>query len=374
MIEIFGKGRPMKILLSISFLIIAISIYVLMHYYVYHRITVDLDLRPPLTHYLKILFILLGLTFIAGEFLNRIYSLKFLLIAGSVWLGVLCISVSFFLLKDILNILISQHNRALAITALFLIAGSSVFAVLNAVRPPVIREVRVKISGKNLKSSRMTLVQLSDIHLNSATSPKQVRDIVTQVNACQADLIVITGDLMDAHVCRIKDFIGTLGKMKARYGIYAVTGNHEFYNGMGNFLELCKTLGIRFLNNEGVIVDGRLNLAGINDLTGKNYPGYAPDLAKALKGLDPGRPTVLLHHQPLGFPEAAGQGVDLQLSGHIHNGQLPPIYPLVYILYKYPYGLYSYKNSFINTTAGTGTWGPPMRLFSRSEIVKIILE
>lgn len=364
----------MKIIFAILFLVIASSVYALMHYYVYHRITVDLDVRPPLSHCLKILFILLALTFLAGEILNRVTPLKFLLAAGSVWLGVLCISVTLFLIKDILNILISQHNRALAITTLCFIAAASVYAFINAAQGPVIKEIRIKPGRKDLKSSGMTIVQLSDVHLNSAMPLKKIADLVEKVNACRADLIVITGDLLDAHVCKMKDFCEALKGMKARYGVYAVTGNHEFYNGIGHFIELCKTANIRFLNNEGTVIDGRLNLAGINDPTGKRYPGYAPDLAKALKGLDRNKPTVLLHHQPLDFQKAARQGVDLQLSGHIHKGQLPPVYPLVYILYQYPYGLYSYKDSFIYTTAGTGTWGPPMRLFSRSEIVKIILE
>ncbi|MDD5066677.1 MAG: metallophosphoesterase [bacterium] len=364
----------MKLISFLIFIIIALSVYFSMHYYVYHRLVIDLNLSGRPVLYLKIFLLVMGLSFFAAEFLSRAYTVKSLIYTGSVWLGILSISVSFFLLKDILNIFLSHHNTLLTTICLFLIALSTGFSLWNASQKPV--EKSFKLSLKNMPSSLsgLSLVHLSDIHIGPSTSLKQIQDMVSQVNSMAPDLILITGDVMDIHVCKMDRFCEALKGLKARYGIYAVPGNHEFYNGFNHFLELGKSTGIRILNNESVRIAGLLDVAGINDPAGKQYPGLSPDLVKALRNCDKTRPVILLSHQPLHFQEAVKNGVSLQLSGHIHNGQLPPLYPLVYLLFKYPYGLYQFKDAYIYTTSGTGIWGPPMRLFSRCEIVKFILQ
>jgi predicted MPP superfamily phosphohydrolase len=161
--------------------------------------------------------------------------------------------------------------------------------------------------------------------------------------------------------------------LSAKHGVYAVTGNHEFYAGVQHFFEFCRTAKVRILANEHVTLAGELQLAGVHDHRGSMLQAMRPDLDAALQGADPNKPTILLSHQPLDFKKAVRIGVGLQLSGHTHAGQIPPMDLIVKFYYDYPWGLYRHQDSYIYTTCGTGTWSPPMRLLSRNEIVAITL-
>jgi len=196
---------------------------------------------------------------------------------------------------------------------------------------------------------------------------------VRQTNALHPDLVCITGDTLDGDICREERFCEALDGLRARFGVAAVTGNHEFYVGVGKFMDLARRSGWRVLRNESWVLDGRLAIVGLEEDTARRFKMPGPDLDAALRGLPPGLPKVLLYHQPTGFAAAARRGIGLQLSGHTHAGQIPPMDILVWLTYKYPAGLYRLGNSFIHTSPGTGTWGPPMRFLSRSQIVKLVL-
>ena len=155
--------------------------------------------------------------------------------------------------------------------------------------------------------------------------------------------------------------------------VFAVPGNHEFYSGIENFLNFARMANIQVLRNENVTIADGIQIIGIDDKAGKMISGRDVDLRSAALDCNFNNPVILLSHRPTNFEESAGIGVDLQLSGHTHAGQIPPMDLIVRLVYKYPYGLYKYKSAFIYTTCGTGIWGPPMRLFSQSEIVKIDL-
>ena len=172
---------------------------------------------------------------------------------------------------------------------------------------------------------------------------------------------------------KVMNSAGYCGRLKHGTG-YACTGNHEYYAGVDEFLKMAEESNIRVLLNEHVVIADTIVLAGVNDSSEKRMSGPGDDLEKALAGADLNKPVVLLSHQPDVFKQAHKAGVNLQLSGHTHAGQIPPMDLIVQLYFKYTYGLYREGTSYIYTTCGTGTWGPPMRLFSRSEIVKIVLE
>ena len=169
-------------------------------------------------------------------------------------------------------------------------------------------------------------------------------------------------------------FCDTLKKLKSRHGVFAVTGNHEFYAGINMFMDVAKNSNITVLRNEKITIADSIELAGIDDKAGTRFSEVGSDLKLALKNIDFTKPVILLSHRPDIFNEAEKSGVDLQLSGHLHAGQIPPMDLIVMLAFKYPYGLYRKNGSYLYTTSGTGIWGPPMRLFSRCEIVKIVLE
>jgi predicted MPP superfamily phosphohydrolase len=196
---------------------------------------------------------------------------------------------------------------------------------------------------------------------------------VNATNALQPDVIAIAGDLADEDIRAHHGFMDALKRLKSRHGVFAVTGNHEYYPGLKNFLNVCDSLDFQVLRNQHVTVAGSIEIIGINDNTGKRFDGGGADLEAALDGFDSTHVCVLLSHQPLCFHQAVARGVDLQLSGHTHAGQIPPMDLIVWLAYRYSYGLYRHGDSYIYTTCGAGTWSPPMRTFSRSEIVKFIL-
>jgi predicted MPP superfamily phosphohydrolase len=355
------------------FLAIVLSVYAGMHGFVYWRLAAGFQLPPGQRQALKLVLISGALLFIAGEILNRLLPVTFLLYVGSVWLGVVAISLAVFLLEWPLSLLIPRQRPLLVLAALsltFLISG---FSTANAAFGPVVREKTIPIPGLPPEMDGFTIVQLSDLHLGNLTSLRRLGRIVERTNALRPDLICVTGDTLDGDICRGEKFCELLGSLQARHGVVAVTGNHEFYVGITKFLEMARLSNWTVLRNRSWIIDGKLAIAGLEEDTAARFKEPGPDLDKTLSGIPAGMPTVLLYHQPKLFAAAVARGVDLQLSGHTHAGQIPPMDILVWLTYDFPAGLYRRGNSHIYTSPGTGTWGPPMRFLSRSQIVKLTL-
>ena len=224
-----------------------------------------------------------------------------------------------------------------------------------------------------VEASGFTLVHLSDLHLGPLTSVDRLRGIVDRVNGPSPDLVVITGDLIDPDIDQEATFCRCLEAIKARHGVLAVAGNHDYQAGYERFLRVARCSNITVLQNERRLIAGAIQVAGVDEAAGRSFAEGGPDLAKALAGSDPDRPVILLAHQPDGFDRAVRKGIDLQLSGHSHAGQIPPLDGLVWLISPYSYGLVAKGRSQIYTSCGTGTSGPPMRLFSRNEIVRFTL-
>ena len=221
-------------------------------------------------------------------------------------------------------------------------------------------------------SKRYTVVQLSDIHLSHHTRLSWVQNVVKMTQDLNPDFILFTGDFIDVDPSLIPDHIQTLSTLTARYGKFAVSGNHDFMTGISKFNALCEHLGFTVLDNASAQLEG-ITFVGVPDEMAKRsgVPGPNFDLLKKHAG---DSPVIFLKHRPTRFKEAVLCGANLQLSGHSHRGQLPPWGILVRLRYqKYAYGLHAYKTGHIYTSCGTGVWGPPMRLFGRAEIVKIVI-
>jgi predicted MPP superfamily phosphohydrolase len=222
-----------------------------------------------------------------------------------------------------------------------------------------------------------TIVQLSDLHTGMTIDRSFVQRVVDRANALSPDLIALTGDLVDGKVEDLRDDVAPLAALRARHGIYAVTGNHEYYAGADPWIAEITRLGARFLRNELVTIgagDASFDLAGVDDHSADGYPGHGEDLEAATAGRDPARALVLLAHQPRQVRRAAKFGVDLQLSGHTHGGQ---IWPWHYIVRIQQGGLlagrYQHGDTTLYVTRGCGYWGPPVRLGAPLEITRVIL-
>lgn len=236
-----------------------------------------------------------------------------------------------------------------------------------------LEHVDVKIEGlqKGYK-----ILQLSDIHIGGLIDASFLKGIVARVNACEPDLVVITGDLVDIAVEKAEAPLEELRHLSSKYGTYFIVGNHEYFHEVGKVIERVKTLGIRVLENENVYIGDKgegFNLAGVHDLFGYRVLKYMPDIKKALKNREENAPTVLLAHQPKFLEELHdSQKIDLVLSGHTHGGQLLPFKLLVKLQQPYISGLHQHTpKTQIYVNKGTGFWGPPMRLGASAEITEI---
>ncbi len=317
---------------------------------------------------------LAALTFIAGEFAGRFPWGYPLLYAGSVWLGIIAMAFTVFLVEWLAERVLPFQPRTVALTALALLLVLTAVSLFRGLQAPRIRQLRVPIKTLPAELSGFRIVQISDLHLGNLTSFKRLRRIVAEVNRLHANLVVITGDLIDRDICQQERFCQVLQQIRSEHGVLAVTGNHEFYAGRGVFADVAQRIGLRVLHNERVLVAGALQVAGLEDDQASQFGQPGPDLDRALLGRDPKKPLILLYHRPGRYLSAASKGVDLQLSGHTHAGQIPPMDLIVWLVYRHPYGFWRKGGYAIYTTCGTGTWGPPMRLFTRNEITSIVLE
>lgn len=357
----------------IIFISIASLIYLGLHLFVYKVIAGNLDITVNAKRAIKIFFWFSGLSLFIGIFLSRGYKIHFLNHYAYVWLGI--IAVSFFVLLAAFTAGKFAPSRVKLFTMIGLCITSIIVIVslVNGLRKPVVREITIPSKKIPAQLSGFSIVHLSDIHMESYKSNRTIGHMVDTVNRLKPDLVVITGDLIEGNICEDAAFCEHLERLNATYGVLAVTGNHEFYAGLDNFNKLASRFNMKILRNEHVTVAGLVQVVGLDDDEARRFGGKGPDLEMALKGCDLTKPVILLYHRPDHFDSAAAQGVDLQLSGHTHGGQIPPMDLLVWLYYKYPAGLFKKGDSFIHTTYGTGYWGPPMRFLSRNEIVKITL-
>jgi len=245
-------------------------------------------------------------------------------------------------------------------------------------RRPQIVEVDIPVTGLPEALHGFSIAQISDVHVGPTIRRGFVARIVALVNGLQADLIAVTGDLVDGSVQQLSLHTAPLAGLAARHGVYFVTGNHEYYSGERAWTAEIRRLGLRVLKNEHVVLShngASLVLAGVTDLSAHHFDAAQhSDPEAALRGspADAGA-KILLAHQPNSAAGAADAGFDVQISGHTHGGQFWPWNLFVRFFQPFTGGLYKLKNLSVYVSRGTGYWGPPNRFGVPSEITRIRL-
>ena len=370
------------------------------HWLVYCFFVCILDCRKDIQkYYLKLILTFLAPSFIVAFSISHSWDnifTKIFYIASGLWVGLLINLVLFIsafgLLYFIFKLFKKDFNKKvysrifLALAIVYSLYG--IFNVFNL----KVREVNVKIEKLPDAWQGKKIVLLSDMHLGRVLGDNFLDMVITKVNIAKPDLVVITGDLFDATDGHLDRFSSALNTIQSEKGIYYITGNHEIYLGPEEITEAINKTDIKFLNDEIAVIDG-LQLIGVN------YPGFTEnknisELIKADPKFNMDQPSILLFHSPtsilpngsnnhadvyfnpdMDFKGARDLGIDLQLSGHTHRGQLFPFNFITKIIFKgHDYGLQEVGNFNIYTTSGTGVWGPTMRTSGRSEIVVIELE
>jgi uncharacterized protein len=269
---------------------------------------------------------------------------------------------------------VEQQSALLAVVAAFSI---SIIGFFNARK--LARVVNVTVPLRDLPDSLhgFKIVQISDIHVGPTIKQGYLSRIVQQVNSLEADLVAITGDLVDGRVHELAEHTRPLATLEARHGSFFVTGNHEYYSGALAWINELERLGVRVLLNEHVQLThegATLVLAGVTDYTaGHFYNDHHSDPQAAIAGAPADAPKILLAHQPRSAEAAEAAGFDLQLSGHTHGGQFWPWKYFVPLQQPYVAGLHRLQDLWIYVSRGTGYWGPPNRFGSPSEITCLTL-
>lgn len=249
--------------------------------------------------------------------------------------------------------------------------GTVALGTTNVLSGPAVKRMTVLLPKLPPEADGFRITLVSDLHVGPALGRSFTRRVVDAVNGTDPDLIAVAGDLVDGRVADLRSTVAPLAGLRARLGTYYVTGNHEYYSGADEWVEHVQELGMRVLMNSRVELPG-FDLAGVDDLEGE-AEGRGPDVTAALAGRDPSRACVLLAHQPVIIHDAVDHGVDLQLSGHTHGGQLFPGNLIADLANPTLAGLERYGDTQLYVTRGAGAWGPPVRVAAPSDITVLEL-
>jgi predicted MPP superfamily phosphohydrolase len=327
-----------------------------------------------------VVFFLLPLSVIASLFLahwNDSLLTRVFYFCSTLWLGVGLTLLTAFVLAWVCWGAargLGQHPSPVwfGLAAVGIAVLYSAYGVANAYHPRV-ASFTVRIKNLPPRWQGKKLVQLSDVHLGRILGADFLARAVAKVNAQNPAMVLITGDLFDGADGNLEELVAPLNDLRAPLGIYFVTGNHETYLGTQRAYAALRTVPVTVLGDERVVVDG-LQIIGIS------YPerGHALRLAEKmakLPGFDPAQPSVLLYHTPSQIAEARAAGINLQLSGHVHQGQIFPLQFITWLMFgKYYHGLHTEGDYTLYTTSGTGVWGPTMRTGNHPEIGVFQLE
>lgn len=376
--------RPKRLVL---FLLIAVSLLVGVHYYLWSRWFQSPNWSESVT-----LFGGVGLITLLGNFVFVFFSRDrswlpkslntFLTQTAYVWLGAVFLAGMSTAFVDVacffVGFVSAPSSRVVASIAIALSIVIVVTSLRNGIGPVKVLEVAVQLNKWPKGRDGFTIVQLSDVHIGPILKRKWLSRVVERVNEQKPDLIVITGDLIDGPIESFGDEVGPLSDLQAEHGVYYVTGNHEFYANVDPWLERFESLGLHVLGGRKVSIEsaaGSFDLLGIHDRSSRRYgEKYQVNVDEILKGRDRSRALIALAHQPAQVGALEEHGVDLQLSGHTHGGQIWPISGLVNLEQPYLAGLYRHDDNLqVYVSRGTGFWGPPMRWFAPAEITKLVI-
>jgi uncharacterized protein len=383
----------MKSASFILFFTIFFLIYGAINYYIFIRGYQALSYNSVLRPYYSIIFVILALSFFIGRTLENYwlnpFSKTFVWI-GAFWLAAILYFIIGILIFDFLRLL--NHffsifpnwiSNNYMIVKLYLGGGLLVivlavlgFGYWNATSLQI-KQLHYSIKKSSPEMKCLNIVSLSDVHLGSIIGKTKFDEIVSLINSLHPDIILFPGDIVDEDLAPVvNENIGeSLRKLQSRFGIFAVTGNHEYIGGVEAACKYLEANGVQMLRDTAVRVNNTLYLIGREDRSVGRFAGKKRiPLTDLMKEVDKSFPVVMMDHQPFELQEAADNGIDLQLSGHTHHGQLWPLNFITEMVYELSWGGKQIGNTHYYVSCGAGTWGPPVRTGNRPEILHITLD
>jgi uncharacterized protein len=320
--------------------------------------------------------ILLGASYIVSLVLEH-YSInglaRVLEIVGAYWVGAFFLLFATFLVFDLctgFGLWLRPQLPALRTVAFILALLMTTIALVQAWRSPVVTEYEVVLDGLPREADGTVLVVASDMHMGVLLGHGWASERAAQFESLRPDLLLLVGDVFEGDETTYPDWLPVLRQFRASHGVYVVTGNHEFHAGGTKIIHLFRRAGFQVLRDESVEPIPGLVLTGVDDVAFRGRAAHAAILEKVLRQRPEGA-SVLLSHTPLEIQRAVSAGIGLMLSGHTHEGQIWPFTYLVKLAFPIISGRYRVQDMTAIVCRGTGTWGPPMRLFKRSELLRI---
>jgi len=377
------KGYQLVIFLTVFF-----TIFLSGNIYVFVRGWQALSVNTGARAVYSLLFAFAALTFITGEIFRRsrlIENDKIIILIGSIWLALVLYALLCVIIIDLVRVLnfffhflpakevLLKHNIPLILfTAVAFISCFIVITGIITASNPIVKKMDIKIDKKAGSKKSLNIVMASDIHLGNIIGRKKLQHLVDTINSLSPDIVLFPGDFFDITVePLVADNMGALiESIHAKYGVYAVTGNHEYFGGVSDSVDFMNKHKINVLLDESVVIDKSLLLVGREDKTVNRFTGkHRKPLSELLAGKKTDLPIIVMDHQPSSINESVKSMTDLHLSGHTHNGQLWPLNYITNALFEVSYGYAKIDNTHIYVSKGYGTWGPPVRTTGRPEIV-----
>jgi len=378
----------MKTSQYIIFFLVVFTVYFIGNLYIFLK---GYNILPRGNRLLySIIFAALASIFIIAKILESRYSTVFsdiLNIAGGFWLAFLVYGFIFFLLSDVIIIVLRIAGQAgpenipvyrkwafiitVSLSAL-LITGGFINAVI-----PVVRKYDIRIDKQTDNAGSLRIAAVSDIHLGSIIRKRSIKKLSRMLEDMKPDAVFLLGDIIDGELGPVLrgDLLQYFTGPHTKDGLYAITGNHEFIGGAQRTIPYIESKGIRVLMDEIIVLPGGIQVIGRIDRDAFRYSGKPrKTIEELVRDIDHSRPLILLDHQPMELGESEKYGVDLQLSGHTHNGQLWPLNYIINKIFEVGYGYRKKGNTHIIVSSGYGLWGPRVRTRSRPEVLQIDIE
>ncbi len=311
-----------------------------------------------------------------------------LVLIGSFYLGIMVYSFLLVLLIDILRLTnhfvhyfpsaLSRNPQktayfaGIAVTGIVLI--TVLFGYINAIHPKI-RTLRMTVNKQAGDLKSLNIVMASDIHLGTVIRNDRLLHIVEKMNSLNPDIVLLPGDVVDEDIAPVvqQNMAASLRMIRSKYGTFASTGNHEYIGGVKKAVAYIETGDITMLQDKWVKIAGAFYVIGRKDLMAKRMRDGRKSLDEIMQGVDHSYPLILMDHEPFGLDTARQNGIDLQVSGHTHHGQIFPFNLITKKIYELSWGYMKRENTHYYVSCGVGTWGPPVRTGNTPEIVQIIL-
>lgn len=375
------------------FFAVFFNIYFGAHGYLFLRAWQALEAVPQMRFWFGVFFWVSALTYVAGRFVERAIQNTFsdlLVWYGALWLAIFAYTLILVAGLDIVRSVftVAGHDPAQWVSSYPLLKLATMLAVivvtslvvalgLRTALTPTVRTLTYTIEKDGGEKNEWSIVFASDIHLGTIVSRERAQQLVGSIRELTPDLVLLGGDIVDEDLTPVtrSDIGNVLRQIDAPYGTYAILGNHEYIGGVEEALRYLRDHEITILRDETVLVGNSFYLVGRDDVSGKHFGGsQRASLEQLMSGVDTTRPIVMMDHQPHKLGTVAADGrVDLQLSGHTHHGQLWPFNFVTMLLFEKSWGETRIGKTQFYISNGWGTWGPPIRIGNKPELVHITL-